>query len=538
MKRIKGSALKDGIHHDHHHCESINRKEFLSRLGLFAAGSAFMLGGAPVQALQSNSLFKKLAELESDRVLVLIQLDGGNDGLNTFVPIENDLYYNTYRETLNISKTETIKITDTIGMHPSMSPLQNLWSDGKMGVIQNVGYPDSNLSHFRSTDIWTSASDAQEVLETGWVGRFLDNQFPDFSEAPSENPLAVQIGGASSLLFKGPEINMGMVLSDVDLLQQLVEEGTVYSLEHIPDTVYGSEIEFARTQANSSYRYADAIKTSYDASSTQSDFDNTNLSTGLAIVSRLIKGDLGSKIYLVSLPGFDTHANQPDAHALLLNQLSNAVSDFYDDLASDGKSQNVLIATFSEFGRRVYQNNSAGTDHGTAAPLMVFGDAVEGGVFGSDPKLNQEDLDEFGNMAHEYDFREVYATLLSDWFELDQAETMAALGGDFTKIPFVNSEFTVSNESEGIPGRFQLHQNYPNPFNPTTTISFSLSKTERVRLQVFDIQGKLIQTLANRNYASGSHRLSFDASNLASGVYVYRLTTGSEVQTKTMTLIK
>ncbi|HBZ38145.1 MAG TPA: hypothetical protein DEO59_06585, partial [Balneola sp.] len=111
MKRIKGSALKDGIHHDHHHCESINRKEFLSRLGLFAAGSAFMLGGAPVQALQSNSLFKKLAELESDRVLVLIQLDGGNDGLNTFVPIENDLYYNTYRETLNISKTETIKIT-------------------------------------------------------------------------------------------------------------------------------------------------------------------------------------------------------------------------------------------------------------------------------------------------------------------------------------------------------------------------------------------------------------------------------------------
>ena len=158
MKRIKGSALKDGIHHDHHHCESINRKEFLSRLGLFAAGSAFMLGGAPVQALQSNSLFKKLAELESDRVLVLIQLDGGNDGLNTFVPIENDLYYNTYRETLNISKTETIKITDTIGMHPSMSPLQNLWSDGKMGVIQNVGYPDSNLSHFRSTDIWTSAS--------------------------------------------------------------------------------------------------------------------------------------------------------------------------------------------------------------------------------------------------------------------------------------------------------------------------------------------------------------------------------------------
>lgn len=538
MKRIKGSSLKDGIHHDHHHCESINRKEFLSRLGLFTAGSAFMLGGAPVQALQSSSLFRKLAEVESDRVLVLIQLDGGNDGLNTFVPIENDLYYNTYRQTLNISKQESVKLTDTVGMHPSMNPLENLWLDGKMGVIQNVGYPDGDLSHFRSTDIWATASDADEFLETGWVGRFLDNEFPDFSENPTENPLAVQIGGSSSLLFKAPDTNMGMVLSDVELLQRLVEDGVVYSLDNIPATVYGSEIEFVRTQANSSYRYAEAIKTSYDSSSTQADFSNSNLSTSLAIVSRLIKGNLGSKIFLVSLPGFDTHANQPDVHASLLNELSNAVSEFYDDLEADGKSQDVLIATFSEFGRRVYQNSSAGTDHGTAAPLMVFGDGVEGGIFGSDPKLAAEDLDEFGNMKHEYDFREVYCTLLSDWFDLDEAETAAALGGNFTKVPFVKNEFATSVIEENIPTRFQLHQNYPNPFNPTTTISFSLSSPAKVELNVFDIQGRLVQKLADGNYSSGSHRIFFNASNLASGVYVYRLQTGNEVQTKTMTLIK
>lgn len=538
MKRKKGIALEDGVHHHHHHSESINRKEFLSRLGLFAAGGAFLLGGSPIQALESNSLFRKLAELESDRVLVLIQLDGGNDGLNTFVPIENDLYYNTYRQTMNISKQESIKITDTIGMHPSMSPLQNLWSDGKMGVIQNVGYPDSNLSHFRSSDIWTSASDADEVLETGWVGRYLDGEFPDFSESPTDNPLAVQIGGASSLLFQGPELGMGMIMSDITILERLIENGTAYSLDNIPNTLYGSEIEFARIQANSSYRYAEAIKTSYDASSTSSDFEDTDLSRSLAIVSRLIKGNLGSKIFLVTLPGFDTHANQPVRHSQLLNELSNSVADFVSDLEADGRSEDVLIATFSEFGRRVYQNNSAGTDHGTAAPLMVFGDAVEGGMFGSDPKLEENELDQYGNMVHEYDFREVYATLLSDWFELEQAETLAALGGNFTKIPFIKGEFAVSNENDELPGRFQLHQNYPNPFNPTTTISFVLSKANKVTLQVFSIQGKLVRTLINKNYSSGSHTVTFDASNLASGVYVYRLTAGGNVQTKTMTLIK
>ncbi len=536
MKRVKGSKLSDGIHHHHHH-DLYSRRDFIRKLGLVTAGSSFVLGSTPVQALQSSSLFRKLAELETNRVLVLIQLDGGNDGLNTIVPIENDIYYNA-REDLSISKNSTVKLTDTAGMHPSMSPLETLWNDGKMGVIQNVGYPNGDLSHFRSTDIWLTASDHDEYLQTGWMGRHLDQQFPDFQENPTDHPLAVQIGGASSLLFKGFLLDMGMTLNDVGVLEYLLENGEIYPTEGLPDTIYGDEMRYMRILANNSFRYADSIKTSYDASANQVEFNDEELGRSLSIVSRLIKGNLGSKIFLVSLGGFDTHANQLDDHTALLSELSNAVRDFYDDLNAEGRSEEVLIATFSEFGRRVQKNGAAGTDHGTAAPLMVFGDGVEGGIIGSDPKLNQSDLDEFGNMVHEYDFRQIYATLLNDWFQLDESQTEETMGGNFERVPFIKTGGTVSNENGSSPFRFQLQQNYPNPFNPETIISFTLQNAQPVKLEVYDIQGRVVQTLVEGTVSAGEHRVSFNASNLSSGTYLYRLYAGKEIQTKSMTLIK
>lgn len=536
MKRIKGSAIEDGIHHHEHH-DLCSRKDFLKKLGLVTAGGAFALGSTPVQALQSSSLLRKLAALETDRVLVLIQLDGGNDGLNTIVPIENDIYYNA-RGDVSISKAEAVKLTDTIGMHPSMAPLENLWNDGKMSIIQSVGYPDGDLSHFRSTDIWLTGSDPDEYLQTGWLGRHLGQQHPDFSENPADTPLAVQIGGASSLLFKGDDLDMGMTLNDVDVLEYLVENGTIYSMENIPETVFGDEMKFMRTLANNSYRYAEAIKDSYDSSSNKVEFNTEELGRSLSIVSRLIKGNLGSKIFLVSLGGFDTHANQMDDHAALISELSTAVSDFYDDLAADSRSEEVLIATFSEFGRRVFKNGAAGTDHGTAAPLLIFGDSVEGGLIGSDPKLNPSDLDEFGNLKHEYDFRQVYTTLLNDWFQFDESETESTLGGSFDSIPFLKTGTGVFADGDSSPYKFQLHQNYPNPFNPATTISFTLNQPQEVRLEIFDIQGKSVQLMINQRISAGQHSLRFDASGLSSGVYLYRLQTGNEIQTKSMTLIK
>ncbi len=540
MKHIKGSSLQDGIHHHNHHHECHSRRDFLKRLGLMTAGGALMLQRTPVKALESSSLFQQLAGLETDKVLVLIQLDGGNDGLNTIVPVENDFYYNV-RPTVAIPKNETIGLNDTQGMHPSMAPLQSLWDDGKMSIIQGVGYPDQDLSHFRSTDIWMTASDADEYLTTGWMGRKLETDYPDFQDDPTDYPLAVQIGYGAPLLFQGSDMNMGMSLNDIGLIESLVDQGIVYAVDDLPDTLYGEEMRYSRTVANNSYRYADTIKEAYDASNTRIDYSpvnpDFNLSRSLEIVARLIKGNLGSRIYLVQLGGFDTHATQGDLHAALLAELSQSVSDFYADLSADDCSQKVLIATFSEFGRRVYQNGSDGTDHGAAAPLFVFGDSVEGGFIGNEPELGEDGIDEFGNVPHQYDFRQIYTTLLNDWFELDQSVTQNVLGGDFEKVPFL-SGVSVSNEPDFNPGSFRLHQNYPNPFNPSTTIAFELSRSERVQLDIFDVQGRRVASLANRVFSSGSHSITFDASNLASGVYIYRIIAGGKVQSRQMTLIK
>ncbi len=536
MKSIKGSRLADGHHHHEHH-DSCSRRDFIKRLGLFSAGSAIALGTTPVQALQSSSLFKRLAGLETNRVLVLIQLDGGNDGLNTIVPFENDLYYN-YRGDISISKQQAISLSDTMGMHPGMHSLVPLWEEGKMSVIQSVGYENGDLSHFRSTDIWLTGSDHDEYLATGWVGRHLDLQNPNFISEPPTSPLAVQIGGASSLLFKGDELDMGMTLNNVDRLEYLVENGTIHSLDGLPDTIYGDEMRFMRIQANNSFRYAEAIKSSYEASLNRVEYSTEQLGRSLSIVSRLIKGDLGTKIFLVSLGGFDTHANQMSDHASLITELSTAVSDFYNDLEADSRSEDVLIATFSEFGRRVFSNGAAGTDHGTAAPLFIFGDSVSGGLIGSDPQLEMENLDEYDNLIHEYDFRQVYTTLLCDWFGITDADASAALGGEFSKIPFLDSSSQVSTESNQGPVSFRLNQNYPNPFNPNTTISFSLNQSTSVRLQVFDISGRLVKTLIEQRVSAGDHQIKFNADALSSGMYIYRLEAGNKVETKTMTLIK
>lgn len=542
MKHIKGSSIHDGIHHDHHHHECQSRRDFLKRLGLMTAGGALLLQRTPVKAIESNSLFQKLAGLETNKVLVLIQLDGGNDGLNTVVQVENDFYYNA-RPSVAIAKEDTISLTNTQGLHPSMSPLQSLWDDGKLGIIQSVGYPEQDLSHFRSTDIWLTASDAEEHLTTGWMGRKMEYEYPDFQNNPSDYPLAVQIGNGAPLIFQGDNANMGMSLNDIELIENLVNQGIAYSLDGLPDTVYGDEMRYSRTVANNSYRHADAIKEAFDSSTTRVEYNynpqsrDLRLGRSLSIVSRLIKGNLGSKIYLVRLDGFDTHANQADDHSYLLSELSQGVRDFYDDLAADNCSENVLIATFSEFGRRVYQNGSDGTDHGAAAPLFVFGDNIEGGFHGVEPDLSPQGIDEFGNVKHQYDFRQVYSSLLTDWFELDKAETESVLGGDFEKIPFI-SGVPVSNETEFTPDSFKLNQNYPNPFNPSTTISFELNVSERVQLDVFDVQGRRVARLADKVYAAGQHSVQFNAGNLASGIYIYRVISGEKVISKQMTLIK
>jgi uncharacterized protein (DUF1501 family) len=533
-----GSRLAHGEAHSlDHACWS--RRDFLSTLGLAAVGGTFVLGGTPMQAFGQSPLLRRLQTLETDRVLVLIQLGGGNDGLNTVVPVDDDRYY-TNRPTLALPKSDTLQIGDGVGFHPSFDALTPFYGEGDMAVLQNVGYPVPNLSHFRSTDIWLSASDSDEVLSTGWIGRYLDQAFPDFSEQSTDYPLAVQVGGLGSMLFQGPAANMGMSLTTPEIYEQIASEGTLFRTDGLPDTTYGSEMEFVRSVANDAFVYAAAVQEAAQRGTNRVDYPAPNpLATNLAIVAQQIKGRLGARIYHVNLGSFDTHANQADRHALLLRHLADAVSAFLQDLAADGMAQDVLVMTFSEFGRRVQENGSRGTDHGTAAPLFLFGGGVEGGLYGSVPDLGA--LDGTGNIAFETDFRQVYATVLRDWFGLTAQETTAILGNAFDPLPIVTDpagDDPTDTQPPGVPETFALYQNYPNPFNPRTTITYTLSAAAPVSLRIFDAQGRLIQTLVQGPRPAGPHAVRFDAGHLPSGTYFYRLETPEGQKTRPMTLAR
>ena len=535
-----GSSLEHGEAHAQDH-DLWSRRDFMTTMGLAAAGGAMVLGGTPVRAFGQTPLLAHLRHLETDRVLVLVQLSGGNDGLNNVVPITNSLYYNA-RPQIAIPDNQTLPIpgTNDLGFHPSFDALTPVYGDGQMAVLQNVGYPDPQLSHFDSTDIWLTASNSDDILATGWVGRYLGSEYPNFDEEPTDFPLAVQMGGTSALLFQGQTNNMGMSLASPDLFQRIVEDGVLYTVEGLPDTTFGREIEFVRTIANDAFIYADAVQVASETGQNQVEYPGNQLAENLSIVARLIKGQLGARIYHVSIGGFDTHANQGNMngpHANLLRNLAEAVKAFLDDLNADGWQEQVMVATFSEFGRRVDQNGSGGTDHGTAAPMFLFSDGVEGGLYGNLPNL--ADLDQTGNLKYEVDFRSVYATLLKDWFGLPAQTVESVLGGAFDTLNFVSDPATpVAVEDEPVPESFTLHQNYPNPFNPTTNITYTLARTERVTLRIYDAQGRLVQTLIDGTQPAGRHAVPFNAGHLASGSYFYRLQTTDGIQTRQMTLVR
>ena len=407
-----------------------------------------------------------------------------------------------------------------------------------MALLQNVGYPDPNLSHFRSTDIWMSGSDSESVVQSGWLGRHLAQEYPDFEDDRPDFPLAVQIGGVSSLMFQGPATNMGMSLINADFFERLAAEGQLYSLENLPSAAFADEMAYVRTVANDSFIYAGAVQDASASGTNTASYPASPLAQNLSIVARLIKGDLGAKIYHVSLGGFDTHAQQANAHANLLRNLSEAVDAFLQDITDDGRQEDVMIMTFSEFGRRVGQNGSFGTDHGTAAPLFLLGDGVNGGLYGSAPVL--DDLDNAGNMKFDIDFRTVYATVLQDWFGIaPEVVQEALLGHSYTSLGFVeNPVEPVNTDKPFVPVKFELAQNYPNPVRAATTIDFSLPQAGQVRLELFNLEGRKVDVLANGSRSAGNYRVDYDASRLPNGTYIYRLVTQTGVQSRKMVVVR
>ena len=532
-----GSSLEHGKAHQADH-RQWSRRGFLGSMGALTAGS-FMLGASSVRAFGASPVLNQLQNLDENRILVLVQLRGGNDGLNTIVPFNDDVYYNL-RPSLSIPKSEAsaLRLNGDLGMHPALAPLESHFGNGDMAVIHNVGYPDFTLSHFRSTDIWFSGSDADVVEGTGWLGRYLEHEYPNFDVNPPSFPLAVQIGGAAGQIFKGPSSDLGMSLVSRELLDRLLADGELYNPEAVPAITYGEEMAFVRTIANSSFRYADAVKAASDTGRNSIEYPqgDSKLIDNLATVARLIKGNLGAKIYHLSMIGFDTHANQLNSHANLLDGLAKAVDAFLRDMAAETSDKEILVMTYSEFGRRVNQNGSRGTDHGQAAPVLLFGEGLKGGLYGNGPNLN--DLDG-GNLKFEIDFRSVYGTVLQEWFGFQPTDVQAALlGFPYQRLRFIENPAAVSTDASAPDFSFQLGQNYPNPFTNGTTISYSVEQAGPVLLEVYDIQGRRISTLVDQTVAAGEHQVRFASDRLPSGAYMYRMKTSQGVQTKRMTVVR
>ncbi|MDH3710905.1 MAG: DUF1501 domain-containing protein, partial [Cyclobacteriaceae bacterium] len=342
------------------------------------------VGGFPIN-VSGHSLFDSLAATagETDRVLVLIQLNGGNDGLNTVIPLDQYQNLSKVRTNVLIPKNQVLSLDGKLGLHPSMTGMLELSNQDKLCIVQSVGYPNPNLSHFRSTDIWTSASSAEEIVNSGWLGRYLEQKFEGFPEGyPNEempDPLSLTIGPIVSTTCQGPVNNMGMAITSTEAFSQLLTGG----VDEAPDTPAGHELIYIRQIIQQTQVYLETIQNAASKANNLSPLypepGVNGLSDQLKIVAQLIAGGLKTKVYVVNIGGFDTHANQvvqgnplQGAHANLLNRLSEAVFAFQDDLDKLGVEERVLGMTFSEFGRRIGSNSSFGTDHGAAAPQFLF----------------------------------------------------------------------------------------------------------------------------------------------------------------------
>lgn len=531
----------------------MKRRDFL-KAGVPFTVLPLALNGMSLRALGAPSLMSALhgAFVDTDHVLVLVQLNGGNDGLNTVIPVDQYSNLSNARSNIMIPQSKVL-IMDGVsgtGLHPSMTHLRELFNNGLVNVVQGVGYPDPNFSHFRSTDIWMSGSDADVTLSSGWVGRYLSQEFPNYPDGFPNNdmpdPLAIQIGSVVAPVCQGLSVNMGMAVSDPSAYYQLETRGGGTP----PNNWAGYELSYIRSVAELSNAYGQVVKAASDKASNQSTkypaIGENPLADQLRIVSRLIAGGMKTRIYVVSLGGFDTHASQVESsanthlgsHAQLLGWVSEAIDAFQDDITLLGQADRVLGMTFSEFGRRIASNYSMGTDHGTAAPMFLFGKHVDPGLTGSNPTIPSA-VGVNDNLPMQYDFRSVYASVLRDWFCLPTMDVDTVLLDTFQYLPLLDDSCTLSTrERERLQksGNAWI-MNYPNPFSLYTTIRFD-SPGDDILIQVFNSEGRAIKTLVNGFVPNGKHEVVFYAGDHAPGVYYYRYQRGHFQQTKAMQLVR
>jgi len=413
---------------------SITRRELL-----VSSAAAAGLGAAAPQWMRNAVRAQGTASKSPEKILVVVLLAGGNDGLNTVVPYADDRYRDA-RPTIRIDTDKALKLDDHVGLHPSMKLLRERYEKGEVAVLQGVGYPKPNRSHFRALDIWHSA-DPEAPPRTGWLGRYADG----IDATREDSGIIVHFGSPVALGVRRERAapialeseDSFTITPDKKYPADQAEQQTAFrklceieaDAKLDPQTAY---TEIVRRTTASGLAHADEVCACLKKTKNESKYPR-NLGAKLSLAARMIAGGMRTRVYFASLSGFDTHAKQRDQHANLLQNLSEATDAFFQDLAAVGRDKDVLLVTFSEFGRRVAENASAGTDHGAAAPVLVVGPAVQGGLFGVPPDL--EHLVD-GDVAHTIDFRSVYTTLVADWLG---APAESAVVGAFPSIPFLKS---------------------------------------------------------------------------------------------------
>ncbi len=545
----------------------MKRRDFI-RYTAPVAAVPLLLNGMPVQALANSSLLKALAArgatLADDRILVIVQLFGGNDGVNTVLPIDQYAYLsldNTQggRSNILIPESKGLKlelngVDQYVGtrLSPGMTAFKRLFSEEKLGLIQGVGYKNPDFSHFRATDIWLTGSDSNVVDTTGWAGRDLETQYPNYYNNPYKGPLAITIGSVSSPVFLGADTNHGLAVQDPSKNNGYITGNN----DTAPNSFYGGELEFVRGVIDQSNQFNSAVYTAHGKGKNVGAYPNSNLANQLKSVARLISGGLGTKIYLVNAGGFDTHSNQHDTadpstgyHVNLWKSIADAVAAFQDDLAAqtdlngDTLDEKVFGFTFSEFGRTIKSNTTFGTDHGTTGPMFVFGKHANAAMLGGNPQVYNQAGDYVeSDLPLQFDYRSIYASILHQWFavpttdingifnktfedENSVAQDMNDLGFHANlplfKTGFVPRSTSAVNQNAAV---VAARANYPNPVSTETTIPFT-SAGEDIQIDVFNANGQLITNVASGFYPQGNHEVKFVAEGLAKGVYVYKIRT-------------
>jgi uncharacterized protein (DUF1501 family) len=533
----------------------MKRRNFL-RLLPAAGVSSFAVNGFSARPFSNSRIANILASCDGaqDRSLVLIQLKGGNDGLNMIIPAANYDRYATLRPTTKINDSgtgafipidNTLPTADQAGLHPAMTGLKDLYDRGWLSVVQSAGYQSMNQSHFKGTDLWLSGGGGSPDLNnltSGWMGRALQAFYPHIEGVPVADmvdPLGIQIGDPTTSLGFHTDTEHQNVINlsgqDPSGFFSLIQTIGGAPIMNVPDSDHGVELEYIMGVERSINLYAQRITDVFNAGSNSiTTYPTGTLAAQLKTVARMIKGGCKTKIFLCQLGGFDTHSAQVDSgdtslgsHANLLGQLSSSIKTFLDDLEGMGLANNVMGCTFSEFGRCAKENGSFGTDHGTLSPMIVFGKDAKPGVFGTNPDLNNLTNDNQIKVM-QFDYRQVFATLLQDWLGANPYVMEQTMFEGYNKMKLVARESRVDPDcqwggAEIVVDQFRPMSVYPNPASISTEVSYeNRGEAFDAYLSLHSLGGSLLATRSEIVHP-GFNAYYFDVAALPEGIYFVRL---------------